>query len=112
MHKARTLEQMREIITELAALPRTARAPFCNAPGDDYTCWYRRHHWEELRAAQRLNAAAAVSRPECEATAEPTQPLDDGPTGGAASAMEALQIASSKGDAASVDAVGEAASVA
>ena len=70
MHRARTLEQMHEIVCELARRPREARAPFNNAPGDAYTSWYRRHTWEEERTAQRLAANAAAASAAEEATEE------------------------------------------
>ena len=106
LHKARTLEQMRQIVTELAAMPRTSRAPFCNAPGDGYTCWYRRHHWEELRTAQRLNAAAAACNLSDGGSATTASKVD-GPTGGGAPGATEATAAGGEGardaDAAGVD---------
>ena len=49
LHKARTLDEMSEIVEECDARPPTTRAPFCTVPGDAYTSWYKRHTWEAMR---------------------------------------------------------------
>ena len=53
LHRARTLEEMTAVVDECDARPPAARAPFCTAPGDGFTTWYRRHHWEALRHEMR-----------------------------------------------------------
>jgi len=53
LHKARTLEQQRLVVEELARRPRKAALPFCNVPGPQYTSWYRRHEYEAARHAMR-----------------------------------------------------------
>ncbi|KAL1510119.1 hypothetical protein AB1Y20_006451 [Prymnesium parvum] len=65
LHQARTLQQMHAIVLDLAGRPRAHRPPFCNEPGERYTCWYRRHAWEEERAALKLAANAAASIAAC-----------------------------------------------
>ena len=49
LHKARTLDEMSEIVEECDARPPTTRAPFSTVPGDAYTSWYKRHTWEAMR---------------------------------------------------------------
>ena len=67
MHKARTLEEMHQIVLELRSRPRETRAPFCNAPGGGYTGWYKRHTWEETRRAAKQQAAEANAPAACDA---------------------------------------------
>lgn len=75
MHKARTLEQMRECVEELTARPPAARSPFCDEPGPRYTCWYRRHAWEEQRTALKAAHKAAEAQRE---QPEPGPAIDAG----------------------------------
>ena len=58
LHRARTLEGMAEIVAELNGRPPTTLVPFCSAPGDRYTPWYRRRTFDQHRVGARADEVA------------------------------------------------------
>jgi len=96
LHRARTLDEMSAVVDECerrraaaaddGAPPEVrasaARSPFDCAPGAGYTSWYRRHHWEELRHAEK-QAAKALAAKALAAEAHASAPAQDVPEGAA-----------------------------
>lgn len=67
MHLARSLTQMREVVSELEGRPRASRPPFSTEVGPRHTGWYGRHTWELERAALKKAERCGEARAEAEA---------------------------------------------